>query len=234
MRSVPARARAVSRRAPRAATGPCLIASRDDILAGVAALTRLCPDIRRAHEAAGEPPLRRDPGGFQGLCHIVVGQMVSLASAEAIWRRLAARMEPFEVDTMLALSEADLRGAGLSGPKIRTLRAVAAAAQSGALDFASLETHADTTVRDTLMAIPGIGPWTADIYLLFCLGRADAFAPGDLALQVAAEHLLGLDSRPTPRALEAIAERWRPWRGVAARQLWAYYRVVKGRSGQPL
>jgi len=190
--------------------------------------------MRRAHATAGEPPLRRDPGGFQGLCHIVVGQMVSLASADAIWRRLVLRLDPFEAEAMLALSEADLRGVGLSGPKIRTLRAVATAVQSGMLDFAALEAHEDATVRDTLMAISGIGPWTADIYLLFCLGRADAFAPGDLALQVAAEHLLELDGRPSPKALETIAERWRPWRGVAARQLWAYYRVIKGRTGQPL
>lgn len=213
---------------------PSLIAGRDDILAGVSALRAICPHMARAHRLSGEPPLRRDPGGFQGLCHIVVGQMVSLASADAIWSRLVPRVAPFDAGTMLALSEADLRGAGLSGPKIRTLRAVAAAVDSGALDFAGLESRDDGNVRETLMAISGIGPWTADIYLLFCLGRADAFAPGDLALQVAAEHLLSLDSRPTHRELEAIAERWRPWRGVAARQLWAYYRVIKGRSGQPL
>jgi DNA-3-methyladenine glycosylase II len=160
--------------------------------------------------------------------------MVSLASADAIWARLVSRLAPFDARSMLALSEADLRGAGLSGPKIKTLRAVATAVQSGTLDFAILETHDDVTVRETLMGIPGIGPWTADIYLLFCLGRADAFAPDDLALQVAAEHLLALDSRPSSKALEAIAERWRPWRGVAARQLWAYYRAIKGRSGQPI
>ena len=211
-----------------------LIESRADILAGVAALKRACPDMRRAHKAAGEPPLRRDSGGFKGLCHIVVGQMVSLASADAIWGRLVPRLDPFDAATMLALSEADLRGAGLSGPKIRTLRAVASAVGSGALDFDTLAALDDDAVRETLMAISGIGPWTADIYLLFCLGRTDAFASGDLALQVAAEHLLALDGRPSPRELEAVAERWRPWRGVAARQLWAYYRIIKGRSGQPL
>ena len=226
-----------SRRASKGrdvAAGHRLIAGRDDVLAGVAALRRACGHMRRAHETAGEPPLRRDPGGFQGLCHIVVGQMVSLASADAIWRRLAARLDPFEAEAMLALSEADLRGVGLSGPKIRTLRAVAAAVEARTLDFAALEAFDDAAVRTSLMAMPGVGPWTADIYLLFCLGRADAFAPGDLALQVAAEHLLDLDGRPSPKALEAIAERWRPWRGVAARQLWAYYRVIKGRPGQPL
>ncbi len=211
-----------------------LIECREDILTGVAALNRLCKDMRRAHKAAGEPPLRRDTGGFQGLCHIVVGQMVSLASADAIWKRLVPRLDPFDEATMLGLSEADLRGAGLSGPKIRTLRAVASAVDSGALDFTALVAQDDDTVRETLMAISGIGPWTADIYLLFCLGRIDAFASGDLALQVAAEHLLALDGRPSPKQLEAIAERWRPWRGVAARQLWAYYRIIKGRSGQPL
>jgi DNA-3-methyladenine glycosylase II len=190
--------------------------------------------MRRAHKAAGEPPLRRDPGGFQGLCHIVVGQMVSLASANAIWSRLTARLDAFEADRLLALSEEDLRAAGLSGAKIRTLRSIAAAAESGALDFARLESEDDEEVRERLTAIAGIGPWTADIYLLFCLGRADAFAPGDLALQVAAAELMALGGRPSPKAFESLAERWRPWRGVAARQLWAYYRVIKGRSGQPL
>jgi DNA-3-methyladenine glycosylase II len=160
--------------------------------------------------------------------------MLSLASADAIWARLVQRLDTFDAPSMLALTEAELRGAGLSGPKIRSLRAVARAAQSGALDFLALEAHDDEAVRDRLMAISGIGPWTADIYLLFCLGRADAFAPGDLALQVATQNLMALDGRPSPRELEAIAERWRPWRGVAARQLWAYYRVIKGRSGQPL
>ena len=211
-----------------------LIGCREDVLAGVEALRRLCPDLRRAHDAAGEPPVRRDPGGFEGLCHIVVGQMVSLASADAIWRRLVPLLDPFDATRMLALTETDLRSAGLSGPKIRTLHAIARAVESGALDFAMLEAQHDHEVRETLMAISGIGPWTADIYLLFCLGRADAFAAGDLALQVAAHHLLSLEARPTHKELEAIAERWRPWRGVAARQLWAYYRVIKGRSGQPL
>jgi DNA-3-methyladenine glycosylase II len=228
MGSTSKRARGTAPPAPR------LIESLDDIRAGVTNLRKSCAHMRRALDAAGEPPLRRDPGGFQGLCHIIVGQMVSLASADAIWSRLVPRVAPFDAETMLALSEADLRGAGLSGPKIRTLRAVAGAVQSGALDFASLDARDDNEVRELLMSISGIGPWTADIYLLFCLGRADAFAAGDLALQVAAADLLGLDARPSPQALEGIAERWRPWRGVAARQLWAYYRVIKGRSGQPL
>ncbi|MEZ5926364.1 MAG: DNA-3-methyladenine glycosylase 2 family protein [Hyphomicrobiaceae bacterium] len=211
-----------------------LIEDTGDIQTGIARLRRRCPHMRRAYAAAGEPPLRRDPGGFPGLCHIVVGQMVSLASAEAIWRRLVARLAPFEARGLLAMSETDLRGVGLSGPKIRTLRAVAQAVDAADLDFAALEAGTDAEVRTTLMAVSGVGPWTADIYLLFCLGRADAFAAGDLALQVAAGHLMGLGTRPSPTELEAIAERWRPWRGVAARQLWAYYRVIKGRSGQPL
>lgn len=211
-----------------------LIARREDILEGVARLRGLCADMARAHALSGEPPLRRDPGGFQGLCHIVVGQMVSLASADAIWRRLVARLDPFEADALLALTEADLRAVGLSGPKIRTLKALATAVADGTLDLEALESHDDATARAHLMAISGIGPWTADIYLLFCLGRRDAFAPGDLALQVAAAHLLALEARPSAKTLEAIAERWRPWRGVAARQLWAYYRIIKGRSGQPL
>jgi DNA-3-methyladenine glycosylase II len=203
------------------------IESLDDIAAGVRALKRKCPLIRQAHALAGDPPLRREPGGFRGMAEIVVGQMLSLASAAAIWGRLEKVVEPFAPHAFLALGDDALMAAGLSRPKIKALRAIAEAELSGAFDFARLEHLAAEEARSALLALPGIGPWSADIYLMFCLGHRDAFAPGDLALQIAAERLMELDERPGPSALEAIAERWRPWRGVAARQLWAYYRTIK-------
>ena len=143
-------------------------------------------------------------------------------------------MNPLAAERLLIATEEDLRGVGLSGPKIRTLRAVSQAVRGG-LDLTRLGTLNDEEVHAALTAVSGIGPWTADVYLLFCLGRADAFAAGDLALQVAAQHAFRLDERPDQRTLVELAERWRPWRGVAARLLWAYYRTVKAtKSGVPV
>jgi len=192
-----------------------------DIRAGVARLRKVCPTMRRVHDLVGDPPLRRHAAGFQGLAQVVVGQQLSAASAGAIWTRTALAVDPFDARRLLAVDVAALRAAGLSQGKIRTLRAAADAIASGALD---LETALpDEDLRAALLAITGIGPWTADIYVMFCLGRADGFAPGDLALQLAAQRAFGLDERPEARALAQIAERWRPWRGVAARLLWAFH-----------
>lgn len=189
--------------------------------------------MRRAQRLTGPLPLRRTQAGFAALAEIVVGQMLSTASAEAIWTRVERLARPFTAATVLNLADAELLGAGLSVGKLKTLRALATAVSTGGLDLPTLGGLTDEAVHATLVALPGIGPWTADLYILFCLGRADGFAPGDLALQVAAAELMGLDERPGPRELAAIAERWRPWRGVAARQLWAYYRLIKGRRGAP-
>lgn len=205
-----------------------IIATEEDIRAGIRALRRKCPTMRRVHDTAGDPPLRRRPAGFEGLARIVVGQQLSVASAAAIWERTLAACRPFEPAALLALADTALAGAGLSRPKIRTLRAVAAACADG-LDLETLAHASDEQVHDALTAVVGIGPWTADIYIMFCLGRADGWAPGDLALQVAAQQALELAERPDKEAMLALAERWRPWRGVAARLLWAYYAAVKAK-----
>ncbi len=126
----------------------------------------------------------------------------------------------------MALPDQSLRGAGLSVGKVRTLRALAAAVEAG-LDLEGMDGHSDEAVHAALTAVTGIGPWTADIYIMFCLGRADGFAPGDLALQVALQMATGLETRPSSKELALFAERWRPWRGVAAHLLWAYYKVRK-------
>jgi DNA-3-methyladenine glycosylase II len=205
-----------------------IIATEEDIRAGVKALRRKCTTMRHVHDTAGDPPLRRRPAGFEGLARIVVGQQLSVASAAAIWERTAAACRPFEPATLLAVTDKALAGAGLSRPKIRTLRAVAAACADG-LDLETLAHASDQEVHDALTAVVGIGPWTADIYIMFCLGRADGWAPGDLALQVAAQQALALAERPGKDDMLALAERWRPWRGVAARLLWAYYAAVKAK-----
>lgn len=196
---------------------------------GVRALRRRCAHIRRVHDRAGDPPLRQHSPGFEGLARIIVGQQLSLASAQAIWGRVKLAADPMTPAAFLKLSDEELRAAGLSRGKVRTLRAVCAAIEDG-LDLEQLAHEPEDIVHEVLTALPGIGPWSADIYLLFCLGRADAFPAGDLALQIVARRALRLRERPTPERLLAIAERWRPWRGVAAHLLWADYKVAPIRA----
>lgn len=226
---------ASNRPGPKSAKPARVVETDADVAAGVAALRRKCPVFRRMHAVAGIPPLRRRPAGFEGLARIIVGQQLSVASAAAIWTRTALVVQPFEPSVLLAMADAELRGAGLSASKVRTLRAIAGAVAVDGLDLDALDPLDDAAVHAALTGICGIGPWTADIFLMFCLGRADAFATGDLALQVAAQWALDLETRPTPAELIAIAERWRPWRSVAARMLWSYYAVVKKtRSAVPV
>ncbi len=205
---------------------PRIIATDDDVREGVRALRRKCAIMRHVHDTAGHPPLRRRPAGFEGLARIIVGQQVSVASATAIWTRTAEVCRPFEPGVVLALTDQQFAAAGLSRPKIRTLRAIADACTNG-LDLAGLDGASEEQVHAALTEVVGIGPWTADVYIMFCLGRADGWAPGDLALQIAAQKAMGLDERPGADMLKEIGERWRPWRGVAARLLWAYYAVLK-------
>lgn len=215
--------------AQRALRG-ALIETEADIRRGTAALTRSCPHMRRIHAATGDPPLRRIAPGLDGLARIVVGQQVSAASAEAIWQRVESRFLPLTPRRMLKITDEDLRDAGISRPKARTLRALSESIARGDLDMPSLASAPDDAVREALTRVPGIGPWTADIYLMFSLGRADSWAAGDLALQIATQSVLGLGQRPTANELAEIAERWRPWRGVAARLLWAHYALPRSRA----
>ena len=195
------------------AEGAAWLAGQDARFAAALALT-------------GPLPLRRQEDGFTALLDAIVGQQVSVASADAIWKRLEAAGLTGQ-DAMAAASDEDLRAAGLSRQKARYGRALA---QLG-IDFAALRDMPDAQVVKVLTAVPGIGLWTAEIYAMFALGRADVFAPGDLALQEGARHLFGLPDRPTERALRTMAEDWSPWRAVAARALWAYYRVIRSREG---
>ncbi len=174
----------------------------------------------------GPLPLRRGPDGFAALLDAIVGQQVSTASARAIWAKLAAAGLT-QAAPVAASSEQDLRALGLSRQKARYAKALAAAR----IDYDALRLCPDTHVIATLTAVTGIGHWTAEIYAMFALGRADVFASGDLALQEAARLAYGLPTRPTPKDLAVFAQRWSPWRAVAARALWAYYRVAKAREG---
>jgi DNA-3-methyladenine glycosylase II len=209
----------------------CYIHTEADLDGAIAGLIAADPRWRDALAAAGRPTLRRRPGGFAGLAAIVVSQQLSTASAKAIWGRLEIAFDPLCPETVRRARTAKLARAGLSAAKIATLKAIARAIDRGELDLALLgELPADDAHR-RLTAIHGIGPWTADIYLLFCLGHADVWPAGDLALQEAARLLLGLRSRPSSRDMVPLAESWRPWRGAAACMLWTYYRAAKQRDG---
>lgn len=174
----------------------------------------------------GPLPLRRQADGFGAVLSAIVGQQVSIASANAIWARLQAAGLT-EQAAMAVATDENLRAVGLSRQKARYGRALA---QAG-IDFNALRDVPDADVMATLVAVPGIGAWTAEIYAMFALGRADVFAHGDLALQEAAKGLFGLDMRPSEKAMRVMAQAWSPWRSVAARILWAHYRVMKSREG---
>jgi DNA-3-methyladenine glycosylase II len=184
------------------------------------------PRFAHALERTGPLPLRLRPDGFAQLLQAIVSQQVSVASARAIWARLdeAGASRP---ESVLALGEDRLRALGLSRQKA----AYAVALSEAGIDYEALRGAPTAQVVETLVAVKGIGVWTAEIYAMFSLGRADVFAPGDLALQEGARILFGLDDRPRDRALRQMAEDWRPWRSVAARALWAYYHVAKQREG---
>jgi DNA-3-methyladenine glycosylase II len=203
-----------------------IIETQADILEGCDWLVGADPRFGRALELTGTPPLRRRPGGFAALLQTICAQQLSVASADSVWRKLCAAGAD-DPAILLTLSEDQLRDHGLSRPKARYARALAEAD----IDFKSLATMPEDEAIAILTAVKGIGIWTAEIYLMFSIGRADVFAPGDLALQEATRMLFGLPERPAEKALRQQAAGWSPWRGVAARLLWAYYRVAKKREG---
>lgn len=208
-------------------TGPGRIIETPACVAeGAAFLASVEPRFAHALDLTGPLPLRRRKDGFEALLSAIVSQQVSVAAADAIWGRLKAAglTGPRKV---MAANDDDLRACGLSRQKVRYARALAEAR----LSYPALRSAPCDEVIATLVEVPGIGRWTAEIYAMFSLGRADVFAPGDLALQEAARLLFDLDARPTERAIREMAEAWSPWRGVAARLLWAYYRVAKDREG---
>ena len=211
-----------------------LITTEADLDLAIAGLVAADPRFTALIAAAGRPPLRRRPHGFSGLAATIVSQQLSTASAGAIWGRLAAAFDPFEPAAIMRARATKLAKLGLSGPKIRSLKEIARAIDKGHLAIATLGELAAEEAHAALTAVHGIGPWTADIYLLSCLGHADAWPAGDLALQEAARVAFGLKTRPTAKEMIPLAESWRPWRAVAARVLWTYYRTIKGREGAPI
>ena len=205
----------------------------EDIADGLAALAELDPRLAYVIKIAGDVPLRRHPAGFESLAGIIVSQQISKASADAIFARLKATLNPLTPERLLEGGEAPLVAAGLSRPKQKTFVAVAQACANG-LDLAGLCGLPAGEAIAAMTKVSGIGPWTAEVYLLFCAGHPDIFPAGDIALQNAVRHAFGLPDRPAPKPLTAIAEGWSPHRSVAARLFWAYYANMKGRDGAPL
>jgi DNA-3-methyladenine glycosylase II len=210
------------------------IASDDDLDQAMAALSAACPVMARLAAANGRPPLRRRPAGFEGLVHVVVFQQISTLAAQAIWERSRAVFGAITPEALAAGSDEAYRAAGQSRPKTRTLRAVAAAVLAGTLDLDQIGSLPAEEAEAALTRVSGIGPWTAEVYLLTCLGHPDAWPAGDIALQAAAADALGLAARPDAAEMRVLGERWRPHRAVAARLLWAHYAMLKGRSGAPV
>ena len=205
-----------------------------DLEAALAQLILADARLAPVAEKAGAFSLRRREAGFPGLCAIVCGQQLSTASAAAIRNRLFAAFDPFHHDTVRRARTDRLRRLGLSAPKIKAIREIAKAVAKGHIDLGAVGNMAADEAHVRLTALHGVGPWTADIYLLFCLGHADAFPAGDLAVQEAARIALNLRKRPDAKRLGKIAQAWRPWRGVAAHLLWAYYHAVKKRDAVPV
>ncbi|WOI54782.1 hypothetical protein [Parvularcula sp. LCG005] len=203
----------------------------DDLTEALAALRQADPIMARAIDAIGTPVIRHRPPGYAGLFRIIVEQQVSVASARSIMTRCDTRLgSSLKSQQVLDLTEEDLRKCGLSGPKIRYVRAVAEAEQSGQLNLATLKSLNDRDAAAHLTAIKGVGPWTAGIYLLFCDGRPDIWPSGDVALLAAYCAASGMTVKPPMKQFDEGAARFSPYRGIAAHCLWTYYGKLKGRA----
>ena len=211
-----------------------IIRNEGDVEQGLSELLRLDPRLSVVAADAGPLPLRLREPGFAGLAHIIVSQMVSRASAEAIWRRMLPVSGELKAESYVMLHDEAWREFGLSRAKATTLSGIANAVAAGHLDLTALSVLPPSEALQALTALKGVGPWTAEVYLMFCCGHADIFPSGDVALQNAVAAAFGLAQRPQAKALAAMAEAWSPWRSVAARLFWAYYAQKLGRGLVPV
>src|SRR3954463_3027392 len=205
--------------------------SQSDLEEAIHALVAQDKRLRPIFDLTGMPALRQREPGFAGLAHIVCGQQVSTASAAAIWGRLSAAFDPFDHDVIRKARTDRLGRLGLSGAKIKTLKNIARELSLERLNLDVLAEEDADAAHNTLTSLHGIGPWTADVYLLFCLRHADAWPAGDIAVQEAIKVGLGLATRPNAKQMAPLAEPWRPLRGAAAHLWWSYYHVLKKREG---
>src|ERR1700720_3357439 len=205
--------------------------TQTDLEDAVHVLLKQDPRLKPIFEIAGMPALRQREPGFTGLAAIICGQQLSTASAAAIWARLTAAFDPFHHESLRKARADRLGRLGLSAAKIKTLKNLAREIAAERLNLDVLANEDADAAHHTLVSLHGIGPWTADLYLLFCLGHGDAWPAGDLAVQEAVKIGLGLKARPTVKEMAPLAEPWRPMRGAAAHLWWTYYRALKKREG---
>lgn len=197
----------------------------------IAALVGIDPRLAPVRDFAGPVQPRINPPGFAGIAKVITGQQLSVTSAAAIWSRFEQLPGALDPVTYLSLSEEAVRATGFSGGKFRTVRVIAEAMVAGTLEFTHLETLPAEEAVAYLVAHKGIGPWTAEVYLMFCAQHPDVFPAGDLALLKAVQHGLGLDARPTIKQMVAIAAGWAPYRSAAALLFWRYFAVMRDREG---
>jgi len=204
------------------------IKTRAHVDQGVEELAKLCPYMDQMIGALEGPvPTRLRKGGFAALLHAIVSQQVSVSSAAAIWERLEGHIDPLTPENFLSKRNTTMREIGLSRPKEKYGRALSTALVSGTLRLNTLSRMSNDDAMAHLCEVPGIGQWTAEIYLMFCLGKPDIFPSGDIALQNVYQAVAGLEERPSSKEMAVIAERWSPWRSVAARVLWTYLRQMR-------
>jgi len=211
-----------------------IIRDANDIAEGLAALLEIDPRLRPIAAQSGPLPLRLAEPGFAGLSHVIVSQAVSRASANAIWSRMCSLDGPLSAEAYAALEPDAWRGFGLSRGKAETLRGMALAVVAGEVDLLGLGTKSPEEGFSRLTDFKGIGPWTAEVYLMFCCGHADLFPSGDVALQAAVGMAFDMDARPSAKQVGTMAAAWAPWRSVAARLFWAFYAVRTARDALPV
>ncbi len=211
-----------------------IIRTHEDIASGLEGLVMLDARLEHVVAKAGPVPLRRADPGYRGIANIIVSQMVSKASADAIWRRLEGMLGAITAPAVIAMTDEDCRLSGLSRAKAETLKRVAGAVVAGELDLDAICLVEGAVAIRELTMIKGVGRWTAEVYLLFCAGHPDVFPVGDVALQNAVGHALALEAKPSARELDSLTGVWAPWRSIAARLFWAYYSREMRRDGQPV
>jgi DNA-3-methyladenine glycosylase II len=207
-----------------------LLLDQGSLEKAVKRLCRLHKPFKLVVKQYGVPSLRASAGGLPGLLQMVTEQFLSLSAAAAIWKRLDTRLTPCDPRSVLGCPQEELQALGLSRAKAKSFHGLAEAVHSGSFSFEALAKMDDAAAHKALVALPGIGPWTADIYLLSVLLRSDAWPWGDVALQVAAQDLFRLQDRPAKLEMIELGEGFRPYRAVAARLLWAHYRGLKRMS----
>ncbi len=210
-----------------------IIRNDADIQAGLQQLLQLDPRLIPIADIAGPLPLRLSTPGFAGLASIIVSQMVSRASADAIWRRIEL-VGPVTAQAYAALEPEVIATFGLSRAKASTLKKLSDAVLIGAIDLDGICAIEGGEALKQLVLLPGIGPWTAEVYLMFCAGHPDIFPSGDVALQTSVGRAFGMEVRPTAKALTEVAGAWAPHRSVAARLFWAYYAATMRREALPI